>query len=149
MKNILFLFFIVLFATYLFPQESLVKTGFYRVVENDSCTNSDNYLKIADAGKEYCIYRNPLITEMNFKAVNITTDTVSGSNYIVGIQLDSIGAYIIKEATAKMVGQKAVFIVDGNIVAAPTVRDPITSGRIAVFCNEETLGQIKKALRIK
>ena len=149
MKNISFLFVLILFAVNLFPQESSLKTGFYRVVENDSCSNSNNYLKIAEAGKEYCVYKKPLITDANFKAVNITADTISGSNYILGIQLDSTGAYIIKEATAKMVGQKAAFIVDGKIVAAPTVRDPITSGQIAVFCDGETLKQIKEALHLK
>lgn len=148
MKSILFLLFLTIFSVNLISQENQLKTGFYRITENDSCLNSNDYLKISDSGEEYCININPIVTDENFQSVNITADTTNdGINYIVGIKLDSSGAELIKKATGKMVGQKAAFIINDKIVAAPIIRDPIESGNIAVFCDEETISEVKKALK--
>jgi len=131
-------------------QELQLKTGFYKVADKDSCINSMGYIIISDAGTDYCISQIPLITDANFESVNITKDTTeSGITYAVSIKLDSSGTQIIKDATGRMVGQKAAFIINNEIVAAPTVRDPITTGRIAVFCDNETIDKVKKALKIK
>ncbi len=150
MKSILFLLFLTVFSINLISQEIQLKTGFYRITENDSCSNSNDYLKISDSGEEYCIDINPIVTDDNFQSVNITADTTNSEiNYTVGIKLDSSGAVLFRVATGKMVGQKAAFIINNKIVAAPMIRDPIESGNIAVFCDEETIKAVKNALQKK
>ncbi len=149
MKSILFLLFLMIISVKLFSQENQLKTGFYRIAEIDSCSNSGDYLKINDSEKEYCIYKNPIVTDVNFGSVKIKKDTVENQiSYVIGIKLDSSGAELVKEATTKMVGQKVAFIFDDKVIAAPTVRDPITTGHIAIFCDEETISEVKKALHI-
>lgn len=148
MKYYVSLFILVTISINLHSQETPLKTGFYRVVEQDSCKVTDGYTMINNSGTEYCISNNPIITDANFKSVNIKTDTTeSGITYSVGIKLDSTGTRIIKEVTGKMIGQKAAFIINNEIIAAPTVRDQISSGYIAVFCDQETIMKVKAALK--
>ncbi len=150
MKSLLFLLLLVLVSLNLNAQENYLKTGFYRVAEEDSCLNSDNYIMLSDSEAGYCIYKIPIVTENNFESVKINADTAAyGINYTVWIKLDSSGADSVKEATEKMVGQKAAFIINNKVIAAPVVRDPIVSGSIAVFCDEKTVDEVRKVLRIK
>ena len=148
MKFYLLIFILITLSVDLYSQEIKLKTGFYRVVEQDSCKGTDGYTIINNSGTEYCISNNPIITEANFKSVDIKADTTeSGITYSVGIKLDSAGTLIIKKVTGKMIGQKAAFIINNEIIAAPTVRDQISSGHIAVFCDEETIEKVKAALK--
>jgi preprotein translocase subunit SecD len=150
MKSIFLVLFLIVFSVKLISQEIQLKTGFYRITQNDSCLNSNDYLIINDSGEEYCVDINPIVTDVNFQSVSITTDsTINEISYTVGIKLDSSGTVLFKEATGKMVGQKAAFIINNKIVAAPIIRDPIESGKIAVFCDEETIKAVKKALQKK
>lgn len=150
MRIIILLVFLIFASGNLISQEVQLKTGFYKVVDKDSCDNSKGYIIINDSGTDYCISQIPMITDANFESANITTDTTErGVTYVVSIKLDSSGTQVIKDATSKMVGQKAAFVINNEIVAAPTVRDPITTGRVAVFCDKETIEKVRKALKIK
>ncbi len=150
MKSLLFLLLVVFMSVNINAQENHLKTGFYRVGEEDSCLNSDNYIMLSDSEARYCIYKTPIVTEINFVSVKISADTAAyGINYTVWIKLDSAGAESVKAATEKMVGQKAAFIIDNRVIAAPVVRDPIVSGSIAVFCDEETINEVRRGLGIK
>lgn len=150
MKYHVLLIILITFSVNLHSQELQLKTGFYRVVEQDSCESGNGYKMINSPGIDYCININPIITDANFESVNVNADTTEdGINYSVGIMLDSTGTRIIKEVTGKMIGQKAAFIINNEIIAVPTVRDRIDSGNIAVFCNEETIVKVKKALHIE
>ena len=148
MRTITLLLFLIFASVNLISQEAQLKTGFYKVVDKDSCIKVEDYTIIKDFGTEYCLNQTPLITDANFESVDITKDTIENRiTYVVSIKLDSSGAQIIKEATTKMVGQRAAFIINNKIVALPTVRDPIVSGRIAVFCGEETIENVRRALK--
>jgi preprotein translocase subunit SecD len=150
MKSFLFILSLLIFTVNLLSQENQLKTGFYRTAINDSCSVSDNYLRISDSEKNYCIYKNPIITDANFESVKIQKDTSEqGPSYIVSIKLDSTGTEKIKEITTKIVGEKIAFIIDNKVITAPTLRDPITSGHIAIFCDEGTLNEVKRALNIE
>lgn len=150
MRIIILLLLLIFASVSLISREVQLKTGFYKIVDKDSCTNKKGYIVINDSGTDYCISQTPMITDANFESVNITKDTTeNGVTYAVSIKLDSAGTQIIKDATGKMVGQKTAFIINNKIVAAPTVRDPITSGRIAVFCDDETIDKVKEALKVK
>jgi len=147
MRTITLILFLIFASVNIISQEIQLKTGFYKVADKDSCVKAEGYILINDSGIDYCINQIPVITDANFESVMITKDTTEGGiSYAVSIKLDSSGSRIIKEVTGKMVGQKAAFIINGKIVAAPTVRDPITTGRIAVFCDEETIDNVRKAL---
>ena len=147
MRTITLLLFLIFASVSLISQEARLKTGFYKVVDKDSCIKAEGYTIIEDSGTEYCINQTPLITDANFQSVDITKDTIENEiTYVVSIKLDSSGAQIIKNETTKMVGQRAAFIINNKIVAVPTVRDPIISGRIAVFCDEETIDDLRRAL---
>jgi len=148
MRYTILLLILMILPVNLHSQETLLKTGFYRVVEHDSCKGTDGYTMINNSGTEYCISNNPIITDANFKSVNIKADTTeSGITYSVGIKLDTTGTRIIKEVTGKMIGQKAAFLINNEIIAAPTVRDQISTGHIAVFCDQETIEKVKAALK--
>ena len=150
MKSLLFLLSLVFITVNINAQENNLRTGFYRVAEEDSCLSSDNYITLSDSEAGYCIYKIPIVTENNFVSVKINADTAAyGINYTVLFKLDEAGADSVKAATEKMVGQKAAFIINDKVIAAPVVRDPIVSGSIAVFCDEETINEVKKGLGIK
>jgi preprotein translocase subunit SecD len=131
-------------------QENDLKTGFYSVVENDSCGTSGNYLKIMDDAEEYCIDKVPLITSSNFTSVRIDSDTTKeGIFRTVRIKLDSALAKEFKETTMRLVGKRLAFIINNKIITAPVLRDPIESGEIAVFCDDETINVIRREFDIK
>ncbi len=147
MRTITLILFLIFPSVNIISQEIQLKTGFYKVADKDSCVKAEGYILINDAGTDYCINQIPVITDANFESVKIIKDTTeSGISYAVSIKLDSSGTRIIKEVTEKMVGQRAAFIINGKIVASPILRDPITTGRIAVFCDEETIDNVRKAL---
>lgn len=149
-NGLLILLFILAYGIQLSAQEDRLKTGFYSVVENDSCGMSGDYLKIRNDAEEYCIDKIPLITSNNFTSVRIDSDTTKEGIYrTVRIKLDSTVAQEFKETTTRLVGKRLAFVINNKIITAPVLRDPIESGEIAVFCDDETIDIIKKEFGIK
>lgn len=142
--------FILLCAIQLSAQDNQLKTGFYAVVENDSCGISNDYLKIRNNSEEYCIAKIPLITSVNFTSIRIESDTTHEGIYnTVRIKLDSAVALEFKKTTMRLVGKRLAFVMNNKIITAPVLRDPIESGEIAVFCDDETINIIKTEFGIK
>ena len=146
-KAVFTMIFLVICFKQLTAQENPLKTGFYVVVANDSCKDSPGFLKIKDSDGEYCINTNPIVTQDKFTRVVIAADTSKeGIFNTVRIKLDSSFAQKFKGITEKLVGERIAFIIDNKIVAAPVLRDPIESGEIAVYADDETIKLIKEEL---
>lgn len=149
-NTVLFLVFILFNSAQIYSQDTILITGFYTVVENDSCLNSSNFINITDGETKYCINKIPVVTNDNFVSVKIVSDSSREGIYnTVRIKLDSITAKGFKETTSKLVGKKLALIINNKIITAPVLRDPIESGEIAIFCDEETINIIKKEFGIK
>ncbi len=118
----------------IFSQENVLQTGIYRIVETDSCTNENEYIKLSDSEQDYCLQRSPLITSNDFDSVKIITDTTEGwNNYTIIIKMTSSAGVLFGKETTKLVGKKVAFVVNDKIIMAPVIRDPILSGTIEVF----------------
>lgn len=142
--------FLLIFQANLSAQDYQLKTGFYTVVENDSCGSSTDFIKIMDGEDEYCLIKIPVVTEDNFTSVRVVSDTSKeGIFNTVRIKLDSTTAKGFKEVTSRLVGKKLAFIVNNKLITAPILRDPIESGEIAVFCDDQTIEVIKSEFGIE
>ena len=149
MKTFIFFFLFIAGFTNLFSQNHILPTGFYRIVDSDSCIKNE-YLKLSDSEQDYCLHRKPLLTNLDFDSVKVIRDTVEGwNNYTIIIKMDSLAGKLFGEKTKKLVGKKVAFVVDDKIIMAPVVRDPILSGTIEVFCDEKTINEVKKALNVR
>lgn len=149
MKSIFFLLFLIFFSEKFFSQENQLTTGFYSVVESDTCINSNDLVKINYSGEEFCINKIPVITSTDFDSVKVIMDTTNyGINYTIEIKLRSSAVKGFMVATSKLVGKRLALVINDKIIASPILRDPIESGQIAIFCDEETFNEVKKSLHI-
>ena len=65
------------------------------------------------------------------------------------LSLTALPQKLLQKFTKSLVGKKIVIIVEGKAVSVPVLRDPITSGRIAVFSDKDTILKIEKELNKK
>lgn len=151
MKAIILLMMVLsVVPVYLYAQENQLQTGFYSVVENDSCTGTSDYLKLKSEDEEFCINKNPIVTGNDFDSVKIVKDTADhGVEVTLHIKLKSSAIENFKDATGKLVGKRLAIVVNNNIIAAPVLSDPIESGEIAVFCDEKTMNEVKEAFHLE
>ena len=150
MKAIFIFCFVLLSFSNLFPQDNKLKTGLFTVNENESCTDTANFSKINYSYETICVDRKPILTDANFDSIKVNIDTTSyGIDYTLSIKLDSSTAKTFEHITEKLVGKKIAIIVNGKVVSIPVLRDPITTGRIAVFSDKETIVEIEKELNKK
>jgi preprotein translocase subunit SecD len=149
LKALIFFLLLILCSANIFSQENVLQTGIYRIVETDSCTNKDEFIKLSDSEQNYCLHRRPLITSNDFDSVKIITDTTEGwNNYTIIIKMDSSAGLLFGKETTELVGKKVAFVINDKIIMAPVIRDPILSGTIEVFCDEESINEVKKALNV-
>ncbi len=150
MKSIFIYCFVLVSLSNLFSQNNILKTGLYAVNENEDCTDTVSFSKISNSDGVLCVDKKPILTDANFDSIKVNIDTTSyGINYTLAIKLDSSSAKTFEKTSEGLVGKKIAIIVDGKIVSAPVLRDPITSGRIAVFSDKETILEIEKELNKK
>jgi preprotein translocase subunit SecD len=135
---------------FLYAQEYQLQTGFYSVAENDSCTGGSDYLKLKSEDGEFCINKNPIVTENDFDSVKVVKDMADhGVEITLHIKLKSSAIEDFKNATGKLVGKRLAIVVNDKVIAAPVLRDPIESGEIAVFCDEKTMNEVKEAFHLQ
>jgi len=150
MKTILIICFVIVNVSILFSQDNKIKTGLYAVNENNSCNDTVNFSKVNYSDGTLCVDNKPILTNANFDSIKVNVDTTSyGIDYTLAIKLDSISAKTFEKTTEGLVGKKIAIIVEGKVVSVPILRDPITSGRIAVFSDKETILEIEKKLNKK
>ncbi len=150
MKAIFIFCFVLISLSNLFPQNNKLKTGLFAVTENESCSDTINFSKIYYSDYTLYIDNNPILTDANFDSIKVNIDTTSyGIDYTLSIKLDSSSAKSLEKITEGLVGKKIAIIINDNVVSVPILRDPITSGRIAVFSDKETILKIEKELNKK
>ncbi len=150
MKAVFIFCFVLTSFSNLFSPDDNLKTGLFIVDENESCIDTSNFIKINYSDETLCIDNKPILTDANFDSIKVNIDTTSyGIDYTLAIKLDSTSAKTFAEVTKSLVGKKIAIIVEGKVVSVPVLRDPITSGRIAVFSDKETILEIEKKLNKK
>ena len=65
-------------------------------------------------------------------AAALDLGAMGGSGWGVEVQLTSQGTTAFEDLTNQLVGKQLAIVVDGIVVSAPTVQEPITSGMVQV-----------------
>lgn len=76
---------------------------------------------------------NVVLTGANLKKAYVTTDQASLP--AVGLEFDNEGTDRFYEATSKYVGQIITIRLDGEVISAPTVQEPISGGKAVITGN--------------
>ena len=89
--------------------------------------NGDGYYSPASDTK----YRlgPPVVTPGD---VMSATANSAGSGWAVNVALDPAGSAAVASATHGLFGEQLAMLVDGLVVSAPFVQDPITTGRLQI-----------------
>ncbi len=77
------------------------------------------------------VARETLLDESDIQFANLQTDTVTG-NPQVGVTFTDKGKKAFDDVTKTNLNRKLAILVDGKVVAAPVIRDPISAGRAVI-----------------
>ena len=87
----------------------------------------------------------PVLTRMDVASATVVEDPVG-----VGLEFifTPVGSARLYEVTSKNVGNRLALFINGKLVAAPIIREPITAGRAVMFgkLDRKELERIAKAL---
>lgn len=134
MKTLLLFFIIILSALNIYSQTKNIETDLYLVVSSDSCTGNNNAHTIKFLSDTLCLKNEPVISIQDMESCIMDSMQLEGKEqHSLNIKLKGSAGLRLKEITTANVGKRLVFIIDNEIVMAPIIRDPITSGRLAVY----------------
>ncbi len=77
---------------------------------------------------------NVLVTGKDLKDAQASPGT-NGKGASVDLEFNDIGAKLFADATAKNVGKRIAIVIDNQVISAPTVDEPIPSGRAQITGN--------------
>lgn len=109
---------------------STAKLTFHRVYDMASATNSspDRSLQLADAaGVSYLLERQPMLEGERLVQANASIDQRSGAP-VVTFRFDDFGTKIFAAITKENVGKQFAIVLDGTVLSAPVIREPIVGG---------------------
>lgn len=78
---------------------------------------------------------NTLLTGTDLKDAQAATNSNNGQN-VVNLEFSDEGAKKFADATTKNVGRTLSILLDGQVLTAPNVREPITGGRAEISGNK-------------
>jgi len=81
--------------------------------------------KVAGANKFVYLHPESIITNGDIASARLMAGT-GPSDYGVSVEFKKEGAERIQAATADRVGQHVAILIDGQVVAAPVIRTPIS-----------------------
>jgi len=84
-------------------------------------------LKFEDGIEEAIVSKRIILSGDNLVDAKPTMDTQSNET-VVNFSLDRVGAKKFGKATSNGVGKRLAIVLDGTIISAPNVREPITGG---------------------
>jgi preprotein translocase subunit SecD len=84
----------------------------------------------SEPGEALAVERAAVVAARHIRRVRLL-DAADGTRVIV-LELDDLGRTRLAEATLDGVGERLAIVVDGRIVAAPTIRTPLTEGETHV-----------------
>ncbi len=75
----------------------------------------------------YVVYKKVMVSGENLIDAQPTTDSRTGQP-VVSFRFDSVGGKRFGDATAANVGRRFAIVLDGKVVSAPVIREPILGG---------------------
>ena len=78
--------------------------------------------------KEYLVKKRALLSGDRLKNATATVDPQSG-NYVVAFELDRKGAKKFAKITTENTYKRLAILLDGKVISAPQIREPITGGQ--------------------
>jgi len=80
-----------------------------------------------DPGQNVAVLSNVAVDGADLENAQASTDPQSGQ-WVVNFTLNSIGAREFADVTSSNVGKPFAIILDGKVISAPVIREPITGG---------------------
>jgi SecD/SecF fusion protein len=111
---------------------STAKMTFHLVAPDDgSATGETERLPYAEGasgrGSSVVIYKQAAVDGANLKGASAMFDR-KGGGWLVHFQFDFTGTKTFGEITSKYVGQPFAIVLDGKVISAPVIREPILGG---------------------
>lgn len=133
MKALAVYLFIILSAALLFPQSATIDTGLYLVAPNDDCSGRTEYHRMVDGQDTLCLEVQPVITVHDLASCGADSAVLDGKEaFVLNIRLKKSIVSKFTAFTKQHVGRKLALVIDEQVVMAPMIRDPITSGQLTV-----------------
>lgn len=87
-------------------------------------------------------WKNTKLSGTQLKSASVSFDNVTGASQ-VNIVFDEEGKKLFSDITSRNVGKQVAIFLDGNLISAPTVNEPITQGE-AVISGKFTIQEAKE-----
>tara|TARA_B100002051_G_scaffold273345_1_gene311936 strand:+ start:1012 stop:2565 length:1554 start_codon:yes stop_codon:yes gene_type:complete len=100
---------------------------FQFITQNSEESFGTEKLKFEDETEEAIVSKRIILSGDNLIDAKPTMDTQSNET-VVSFSLDRVGAKKFAKATSTGVGKRLAIILDGKIISAPSVREPIMGG---------------------
>ncbi len=101
--------------------------SFQFITQNSEESFGTEKLKFEDETEEAIVSKRIILSGDNLVDAKPTMDTQSNET-VVSFTLDRVGAKKFAKATSTGVGKRLAIILDGKIISAPSVREPIIGG---------------------
>jgi len=99
-----------------------------------SFENFPDSVKYLSDDKERSVYlhNKSVLNSSHIKSANYSLDPIFGIEYGVRIELNETGTKLLGDITKTNINKVMAIIVNGEVVLAATIRDPIMHGRIYI-----------------
>ncbi len=144
----MFLFTLFIWSTFnVFPQNKITKSGLYKVVDSGNCAKNYDYLSLSYDSEQLCVYDNLLISVSEFDSIKITSANLYDENiFALIIQLDENVTKIFEQITTNNIGERLALIINDEIIIAPYISGPITSGIFKIEDDELKVKELEKMI---
>ncbi len=133
MKSLIIFFIAVIASSNIFSQEKSIQTGLYLVTAKDSCYGQKNNHTAIYDNDTLCLEQKPVFTVKDISYCDTATANLDGNElFVLNIALNDYAKIKFKEITEANVGKKMAMVVDGEVIMAAVIRDPVTIGRMTV-----------------
>jgi hypothetical protein len=82
--------------------------------------------RVIGSGRAIYLHEEIVVTNADIESSAVVPGS-SPSQFGIGVRFTAEGARKMREATAKHVGRPVAILIDGEVVMAPTLRDPISA----------------------
>src|SRR5206468_2917911 len=86
---------------------------------------------VFDGWRTFLLVGAPLLGSNNLRSV-VAAPSPGTSGWQLNLELDHDGAKIFEQATRDHLDQRIAILVDGQVMSAPVVREPIAGGKLAI-----------------
>jgi SecD/SecF fusion protein len=108
---------------------STAKLTFHRVHSADATRPAPELLRLVDASGSgaYMVEARPMLQGERLVHASAGFDQLEGTP-IVSFRFDDLGTRLFADITSKNVGRQFAIVLDGKVISAPLIQEPITGG---------------------